>query len=565
MKKIISVLLAMALSLSLSVTLSAEEITKEQAKAYAHEILELYDVSSVNENFDEYGRGNWYALEDYLTDAIYKDPNVYADWYEIWKQSTDENSRLNSTTYLEETYEGAKKGKFGITFTVKDGEIYVPNAVYMSPAEEAGIVNGSVLISYEGIEVPSPATEQDFNAMSTVMSEEETLEITLRLPNGELKDYSIPRGDFDEDAITDKLDITGDTGYIIVPSFNAGTDERFIETYKKAEEAGLKNIIIDLRNNLGGFTDTCYNMLNAVIPEKLPTFFYTSSTAISITTSDGLGSKDWRPDIVILVNDETASAAEQFAGVLQYYGYARLVGEQTYGKAIGQNNITLSNGKILSVTALEGYLPDGSTWQNKGLTPDKVLKDDLTTEADEVLDYAYSYVDGEGTTVEQPDSYSYTYYLGTDTEREALATFAYIRQMRGMGLDMPVRFTYVSSNGMAMTVDADKAYDAAQIYYYFGILGDQSASAEKILKGAWLDEDARVIMTAWTGDFGFTPTLSVAAAKEPKYFYYYDSVAETLTPFEPAYTYTDGRLRFNIDKGGIIIVSPDELSYEPTV
>jgi hypothetical protein len=130
--------------------------------------------------------------------------------------------------------------------------------------------------------------------------------------------------------------------------------------------------------------------------------------------------------------------------------------------------------------------------------------------------------------------------------------------MKAAGLDKPVRFTFVSSNGMKMTVDAEKAYEAAKINNYFGIYGDQSTSAEAILKkDGVIPEKARVIMTAWEYDYGFMPTISLEMADKPEYFYYYDSVNDTFTEFQPAYVYENGAVRFTVDAGGIIIASPE--------
>jgi carboxyl-terminal processing protease len=560
MKKILSVILSAMLILSLSIGVSAEDKmpTKAEAKEMAHELIELFNASSAYELFDDSDSGNWYALEDYLSNQIYMNPKIYDDWFYLWSQSVDTYSNLYVTEELRANYEGEKSGMFGISILAEDGFIKIVSVAYGSPAEKAGILSGAKVISYDDVTVPENATSADSKTLMSYIAGVDTISFKLKLPTGETKDFTITRGEYNEDAIMEEMTITDGTAYLIIPTFNNGVDETFAKMWQKAEDEGAKSVIIDLRNNGGGYVDICYNMLNTVIPEKLPIYYDDTRDGFQIATSDGLGSKTWRPDIVILVSENTASAAEQFAGTLKYHGYARLVGETTYGKGIGQFHIDLSNGKTLAVTAMKGYLPNGYTWNGTGLKPTVAMKDDINTAADEVLDYAYTYVDGVGAKPAEADYYGYTYNLPSDISPTPLNTFAYIKQMRAAGLDKPVRFTLVSSNGMKMIVDAEKAYEAAYINNYFGIYGDQSVSAEAILKKSGnLPEKGRVIMTAWEGDYGFTPTLSLEMADAPKYFYYYDSVNDVFTEFKPAFEYEDGVLRVAIRTGGIIIATPE--------
>lgn len=547
--------------LSVGLSVSAEEaMTKEQAKVKARELIEIFSNSTELEVYEEYGRGNWFALEEYLTDQIYNNPFIYEDWYDIWEKSTDDYSYVDSAVQNLAAYASEKKGVYGLSFVVENEKIVVFAASYGSPAREAGIVPGAVLVSYGETAVPEAATQEDLLAFQNFVSEADALPLTVLLPTGETKAVTITRADFSEDAVIEDVLIEDGTAYIIVPSFNDKTDEYFASAYKKAEEAGVKSIIIDLRTNTGGYLTPAYNMINMIVPEKLPMYYEKHSSNLSIATTDGLGSKTWRPDIVCLTSKTTASAAELFAGVLQYHGYARLVGESTYGKGSGQSMVELTNGNDVVVTSFYTYLPNGRSWEGKGLTPDYVITDDPATEADEVLTYAYSYVDGEGTVVEEPGYYGYVYYLKKDDEPDFIDTFANLQRMKRDGVKEPVRFTYVSSGGMKMIVNTDDAYAAGNIKYYFGIYGDQSKTAEEILKKEGsLPEKARVIMTAIAGEYGFAPTISLKMADKPEYFYYYDSLEDTYTAFEPPYVYEDGVLRFNIEVGGIIIASPVEI------
>jgi hypothetical protein len=368
---------------------------------------------------------------------------------------------------------------------------------------------------------------------------------------------------FDENYVSNDeevLDITldGTVGYLKINDIRDKTAVKFNEAYDNALESGMKSIIIDLRDNPGGLADPAFDMLNHIIPEILPTYTFIQKHEISFAYSDGFGDKTRRPDIVILINKETGSAAELFAAVLQYHGYARVIGETSYGKGIGQANVTLNDEVMLAVTALYIALPDGSTWNEVGVTPDFEVKDDPATEADEVLDYANRIVDGIGHTVREPSYLTFNIPLAKDDDYINLNAFALIKHNEDEFVK-PIRYSFLSSNGVKMTVDPLEVYQAAFTEYYFGVYADQSESAKNILRQEGLPETAEVIMTVAEGDLRFTATIAAPMENEPKYFYYYDSVNDKYTQFKPASSYSDGVIRFNIKKGGIIVLSPTEI------
>jgi hypothetical protein len=368
---------------------------------------------------------------------------------------------------------------------------------------------------------------------------------------------------YDENYVSndeEKLDITldGNVGYLKIADFRDGTHTKFIEAYDNALDKGMKSIIFDLRGNPGGLANPAFDMINHIIPEILPTYTFIQKHNISFAYSDGFGDKTRRPDIVILIDKDTGSAAELFAAVLQYHGYARVIGETSYGKGIGQSNIQLGDETILAVTALYIALPDGSTWNKVGVTPDAEVTDDPATEADEVLDFAEKIVDGIGHTPRESAYLTFNIPLAKDDDYIDLDSFALVKQNEAM-LAKPLRYGFISSNGVKMTVDPLEVFQAAHTKYYFGVYADQSQAAKNILMQQGLSETAEVISTVAEGDLGFTATISAQMKTEPKYFYYYDSVNDKYTEFKPASSYSDGVIRFNIKKGGIIVLSPSSL------
>jgi hypothetical protein len=473
-----AILTIFAMSMN-SVSVYAEDngVTRSEAGQYAFEMLQMFDYSSQVEMFGGDVDGTWYALYDWLANAIYEDPAVYYEWYMAWLSGVDDYS-----------------------------DVFLP---------EAG---GAIINGINGGDSNSKTAEQCI--------------------------------------------VRGKTGIIAIKAFTDDTDEQFIKAYESARKSGVTSVIIDLRGNGGGVVESAYNILNHIIPEQIPLYTTVEKERTTVAFSEGQGSlsQKWNPDLLILTDKNTASAAEIITAVLRFNGYARVIGEQSYGKGVGEYYIRLTIGDYLAVTAQRFFLPDGSTWHGTGFTPDAVKTDDVKTGADEVLEYALTVADGIGNMDRETDNDSFAVTVNLsdidsigDTRIETLATFASVMRQR---LDKPLRFTYKSSNGVRLIVDANKAFEAAHDEYAFGIYGSQSETAGKILKdGGRVDENAVVLVTVQSGEYGFSPTVAVDTETAAEYFYYYDSVNDSFTEFLPAHDYDNGVLRFNIKRGGIIVAS----------
>lgn len=158
-----------------------------------------------------------------------------------------------------------------------------------------------------------------------------------------------------------------------LPSFDEGTAEDFKEKVEELQSQGAKSLIIDLRNNGGGIVDEATEIADYILKK--------GDTIIS--TVDNTGEKEvtfsenkpiFNMSIVILVNENTASASEILTAALQDYDKATVVGTKTYGKGVIQTFFTLSDGSGLKITTAEYYTPKGSTIHEVGITPDKEVE-----------------------------------------------------------------------------------------------------------------------------------------------------------------------------------------------
>jgi len=160
-------------------------------------------------------------------------------------------------------------------------------------------------------------------------------------------------------TVTSKKLPNSDYGYLEVSTFSEPTPDQFIRAVESLERQRIKGLIIDLRGNPGGLLESATEMLSYFADNKpVVVMKMRNGRAEKEVTFSGL-KRNWTYPIVLLVNEESASAAEIMAGVLKDYGMATLVGEHTYGKASVQTMFSLVDGSSAKVTIARYYLPNG--------------------------------------------------------------------------------------------------------------------------------------------------------------------------------------------------------------
>jgi carboxyl-terminal processing protease len=464
-KKLLSGIVALILTLTLAPAAFAEE-TLTDAEIKAKRIINLFTASTEREYLPGEKQGTWLAMTDYFAEIIENDPAAYDEILAIWMDSVDKYSYITPEASFDAAYDPRRTKKVGVSVEFKEDDgWYVILAEKNSPAQIAGVVVGTKMLEFHGTPMPMDA-ETGFALMDKKMAETGLYAFKGQLPDGTVKEFSLTPADYDLEADAAECKVTGNTGYIRIHTFTEDADRKFAAAWKSAEEQGVRSVIIDVRDNLGGYIHICMNILNTIISEKLPVEYFQTQNGIDLYATSGTGSKTFRPDIVILTNEASASAPETLTAVLKHYGYARSVGAKTYGKAVGQANTSLKDGYMFAVTAMMFYLPDGSTYNLEGIAPDVEIKDDPETEADEVLEFAYSYVDNAGTPVKQPSNLHYTINLSKKDEKIPLSYFAAAKRLSDE-MGMPVYYTFKAEDGTKVTVDAVKVFSQAKEEYSF--------------------------------------------------------------------------------------------------
>ena len=255
---------------------------------------------------------------------------------------------------------------------IKDGEettVSIEQVQKDAPAYNAGIQPGDLLIEVDGNDTTTLSLQEAVN----LIKKGENKEVLLLVGRGtDTFEVTVEKTSVQIESVTYEMK-EDNIGYIAVSQFIENTGDKFIDAVDTLEAQGMKSLIIDLRDNGGGFVDVCVDMVSRIIPED-QLIVYTEDKNGKKTEYKSNSEKELNIPIIILVNGNTASASEIMTGCLKDYGVANVVGSQTYGKGIVQNNIGLSDGSAIKLTVAKYYTPNGNDIHKKGIEPDVIVE-----------------------------------------------------------------------------------------------------------------------------------------------------------------------------------------------
>ncbi len=285
-------------------------------------------------------------------------------------------------TKLMETLDGRYQG-IGVSVQAsKEGYIKAISVFDNSPAKEAGILPGDYITKVNGEVFTADQLEEAVAEIKGEPGTSVTLTI-LRTEEDSAKskefDVEVKRADVTIDTIDDDIiDIEGKKiGYIHIKAFDDVTWDAFSESFNRLRANDIDGLILDVRNNPGGALDVVINIADNFLDE-----------GVIVTTKDKNGKEiversDKEADdipLVLIQNENSASASEILAGALKDRGRAKVVGTQSFGKGVVQKIFTLDNGSGAKITISEYFTPDGTQINKIGVTPD------IKVEAEENLD-----------------------------------------------------------------------------------------------------------------------------------------------------------------------------------
>ncbi len=249
-----------------------------------------------------------------------------------------------------------------------------------SPAQEAGLQADDIFYKVGDEDI----TSLDLDVLvSKYIRGEEGTDVTLTVLRGDTHDevtLTITRRRIEVPTVEYRM-LSDGIGYILVSEYDSITSEQYKKAVDALTEQGMTGLVIDLRDNPGGLVDVSVDMLDYTLPDGLYTY-----TADKNGDGQKMGGNDGHEinvPIVLLVNDNTASAAEIFAGAMRDYNKATLLGTKTFGKGIVQLVFPLGDGTGLKLTSMHYYTPDGTDLHGEGLAPDVEVEWDTEGKAGE--------------------------------------------------------------------------------------------------------------------------------------------------------------------------------------
>lgn len=291
-----------------------------------------------------------------------------------------------STYFTKEEYSALMESSSGIycgigatvSQDVKTGIITIVKPFKNSPAIKAGLLPGDIIIKVDEEEVTGKDLSEVVSHMKGIEGTTVDLSIGREGEKEPLK-LTITRQKIEVPTIEYQM-LDNSIGYIIITQFDEVTVAQFNEAVTALEKKKMKGLIVDVRNNPGGLLESVVNVLDRLLPPEL--IVYTMDKNNERTEEKAIDEKKVKIPMAVLINGNSASAAEIFAGTLQDYKTATIVGTTSFGKGIVQQVIPLSDGTAVKLTISKYYTPSGRNIHGTGIAPDVTveLKEELAKE-----------------------------------------------------------------------------------------------------------------------------------------------------------------------------------------
>jgi len=265
-------------------------------------------------------------------------------------------------------------GGLGIEVGMENGFVKVVSPIDDTPAQKAGIKAGDLIVKLDDKPVKGMSLGEAVKIMRGEPGTQIVLTVIREGADAPLR-FEITRDIIKVKSVKSRL-LEKNYGYVRISSFQSGTGESLVEAIadlKKENEAPLKGIVLDLRNNPGGVLNAAVDVSDAFIESGLIVYtegrIKNSEMRFNATPDDVI---DGAP-IVVLINGGSASASEIVAGALQDHKRAIIMGEKSFGKGSVQTILPTSNGAAVKLTTARYYTPSGRSIQAEGIEPDVTL------------------------------------------------------------------------------------------------------------------------------------------------------------------------------------------------
>lgn len=306
---------------------------------------------------------DYYYLYDYDKDAM-----VDA----VYKAVMDSLGDPYSVYYTEDEYTAFMESSSGsycgigvvVQQNIQTGIVTAVKPYENCPGYEAGIRAGDRIIAVNGTDI----TGMDLNSAVALIRGEEGTSVTITLQRDEEEfDVEVTRRQIDVETVAYRM-LEDNIGYIQIDEFDEVTANQFSDALDALTEQGMEALVIDIRNNPGGLLNIVVDMLDQILPEGVIVSVKDKNGTAEEYTSDA--ETKLNVPLTVLINENSASASEIFAGAVKDYGVGTLVGMTTFGKGIVQTIFSLRDGTGIKLTIEDYYLPSGKSIHKVGVDPD---------------------------------------------------------------------------------------------------------------------------------------------------------------------------------------------------
>ena len=386
-------LLVVAFAVGVAVT-TYNSVPQTPLEIVQNTTSELADLFGNNEEVDiDLFREVWDVLhEEYLDKNNINDQDLFYGAIAGMVNALGDPHSLFFDPEITDEFTQELQGSFegiGAEIGNKDGFLVIIAPLADTPADKAGLRPGDKILAIDGEDASGISVDK---AVNLIRGEKGTEVILTILSEDEVttKDITITRGKIDIPSVIYTLE--DDIAIIEITHFNSDTENRFDKTVQKVLNDNPRGIILDLRNNPGGYLDTSVQIASHWLEPN--------TVVVRETFSDKRNDKDYRASnkasiaqfkTVVLVNQGSASASEIVAGALQDYDLAELVGYTTFGKGSVQTLIPMNDGSSVKITVAKWLTPNGRTIEEEGIIPDYEVDytfEDYNQDIDPQLDKA---------------------------------------------------------------------------------------------------------------------------------------------------------------------------------
>lgn len=259
----------------------------------------------------------------------------------------------------------------GVVLGADENGLEIYSVSENSPAEKAGLLKDDIILEINGEKMTSESVRL---AADKIRESKGSIELVIQRNNESINIF-LEKASIEKHTVSSKI-IDDNIGYIKISSFDRkdDADKNSVDTYdeftneaRELKNSGCDKLVIDLRDNPGGDVNVVSNIADYLLPKCVITYIEDKKGRKKYHYSDERY-EDF--EIVLLVNQNSASASELLAGALKDNGKAEIVGEKTYGKGIVQNIYSFSDGSGISITTARYYTPNGECIHQVGIEPD---------------------------------------------------------------------------------------------------------------------------------------------------------------------------------------------------